>query len=120
MDTAQLFRRERLKINGVSNTVPLGAIPASQIQSNFYNQLDLHINKDIQIHERYKIQLIGQVFNIFGTDNFGGVGSSQAAIASGLSSTSPYASYASSTSTFGTISSALPRQQAELAVRFVY
>ncbi len=109
-----------VKISGVTTTVPLGAIPASQIQSNFYNQLDLHINKDIQIHERYKIQLIGQVFNVLGTDNFGGVGSSQAAIASGLSSTSPYANYATSTSTFGTISSALPRQQAELAIRFVY
>jgi hypothetical protein len=107
-------------IAGVKTTVPLGSIPASQIQSNFYNQLDLHINKDINFGDRYKLQLIGQLFNVFGTDNFGGVGSSQQATATGLSPTSQYVPYATSTSSFGTISAALPRQQAELAVRFVY
>lgn len=107
-------------IGGVKTTVPLGNIPASQIQSNFYNQLDLHINKDINFGDRYKLQLIGQLFNVFGTDNFGGVGSSQQGTATGLSPTSPYVSYATSTTSFGTISAALPRQQAELAVRFVF
>jgi len=107
-------------IAGVKTTVPLGAIAASQLQSNFYNQLDLHINKNINFGKDYSIQLIGQLFNVLGTDNFGGVGSSQQTIASGLSAKSQYAAYASSTSSFGTISSALPRQQGELAVRFVF
>jgi hypothetical protein len=52
------------------------------------------------------VQLVGQLFNVFGTDNFGGVGSSQQANAS--------------SSSFGVISSALPRQQGELAVRFLF
>jgi hypothetical protein len=88
------------------NSQHLAAIPASQIQSSFYNQLDIHINKNVHITERYNLQLIGQLFNVFGTDNFGGVGSSQQANAT--------------SSSFGTISSALPRQQGELAVRFVF
>jgi Carboxypeptidase regulatory-like domain len=88
------------------NTKDLTAIPRSQIQSSFYNQLDLHINKNIRLSERYRLQLIGQLFNVFGTDNFGGVGSTQQANASA--------------SSFGTISSALPRQQGELAVRFLF
>jgi outer membrane receptor protein involved in Fe transport len=84
----------------------LAPIPASQIEKSFYNQLDIHINKDIRLSERYSLQVIGQLFNVFGTDNFGGVGSSQQANAS--------------SSSFGTISSALPRQQGELAVRFLF
>lgn len=85
------------------NTEGLSAIPSSQIQSSFYNQLDMHINKDVRITERVNLQIIGQLFNVFGTDNFGGVGSTQQSNAS--------------SSSFGTISSALPRQQAELAAR---
>ena len=88
------------------NTEHLSAIPASQIQSSFYNQFDLHINKSVRLTERYQLQLIGQLFNVFGTDNFGGVGSSQQANAS--------------SSSFGTISSALPRQQGEVAVRVLF
>jgi hypothetical protein len=88
------------------NTEGLSAIPASQIQSSFYNQLDMHINKNVRLTERYQLQLVGQLFNVLGTDNFGGVGSSQQAIAT--------------SSSFGTISSALPRQQGELAVRFLF
>jgi outer membrane receptor protein involved in Fe transport len=88
------------------NTEHLSAIPASQIQTSFYNQLDMHINKNIRLSERYSLQAIGQLFNVFGTDNFGGVGSSQQAIAT--------------SSSFGTISSALPRQQGELAVRLIF
>jgi hypothetical protein len=66
----------------------------------------MHINKNIRLSERYSLQAIGQLFNVFGTDNFGGVGSSQQAIAT--------------SSSFGTISSALPRQQGELAIRFIF
>ena len=53
-----------------------------------------------------KLELIGQVFNLFGTDNLGGVGTAQ--VTNALSDS------------FGRILTALPRQQAELAVRFVF
>jgi hypothetical protein len=91
------------KPNQAENLLP---IPQSQIQSSFYNQLDMHINKNIHLSERYRLQVIGQLFNVLGTDNFGGVGSTQQANASA--------------SSFGTISSALPRQQGELALRFLF
>jgi hypothetical protein len=53
-----------------------------------------------------RVELIGQLFNVFGTDNLGGIGTS-------------YVTNALSDS-FGKVLTALPRQQAELAVRFVF
>jgi len=90
----------------------LAAIPLSQIESNRYDQLDARISKDINIGERYKIEVIGQLFNVFGTNNFGGVGTSQITNASTGSGTS--------SGTFGTFTAALPRQQGELAVRILF
>ena len=51
--------------------------------------------------------MIGQVFNVLGIDNLGGVGST-------------YVTNALSSDSFGRILTAQPRQQAELAVRFVW
>jgi hypothetical protein len=81
-------------------------IPASQIQSTKYNQFDTRITKEFSFGERYRLQAIAHLFNVFGTDNFGGPGVSQTSNA--LSST------------FGEIPVAMPRQQGELAVRFVF
>ena len=53
-----------------------------------------------------RLELIGQVFNLLGTDNLGGVGSTQ--VTNALSDS------------FGRILTAQPRQQAELAVRFAW
>jgi hypothetical protein len=86
----------------------LPAVSSSQIQSNRYNQLDARVSKDFRISDRYTIQAVGQLFNVFGTDNFGGVGVSQITNASGVKAT------------FGQITSAFPRQQGELAVRFLF
>lgn len=86
----------------------LAPINASQLQTNRYNQLDARLSKDFKFGDRYGVQLVGQLFNVFGTDNFGGVGVSQNTNASGVSST------------FGQITSALPRQQGELAIRFLF
>jgi hypothetical protein len=85
---------------------PLAAIPLSQIQSNFYNQFDARISKQFSFTERYRLQLIGQLFNVFGKDNFGGVGVTQQSNASA--------------NTFGEILSAYPRQQGELAIRLLF
>jgi hypothetical protein len=90
----------------VANPNPYPAIAASQIQSTKYNQLDARIMKEFSFGDRYKLQAIGQLFNVFGTDNFGGPGISQ--VSNALSAT------------FGEIPAALPRQQGELAVRFTF
>jgi hypothetical protein len=84
----------------------LAPIPLSQIESNRYIQFDARISKDFNIGERYTIEAIGQLFNVFGTNNYGGVGVAQITNAS--------------SSTFGTFSAAQPKQQGELAVRFIF
>jgi hypothetical protein len=89
-----------------ANPNPYPAIPASQIQNTFYNQFDARISKEFAIRERFRLEAIAHVFNVFGTDNFGGPGASE--VTNSLSST------------FGEMSAALPRQQGELAVRFVF
>ncbi len=99
-------------VNTWRATQNLAPIPLSQIESNRYNQLDARISKDISIREGYKLEVIGQLFNVFGTNNFGGVGSTQQTNASTGSATSP--------GTFGTFSVAQPKQQGEVAVRFVF
>ena len=95
-----------------ANPQGLAPIPLSQIQRNRYNQLDMRISKDIKFRERFTVQLIGQLFNVFGTTNYGGVGTSQVTNASTGSG--------KSSGSFGTFSSALPLQQGELAVRFLF
>jgi hypothetical protein len=99
-------------INTWRATKGLASIPLSQIQSNKYNQIDMRISKDIRLGERFKVQLIGQLFNVFGWNNLGGIGTSQVTNASTGSATS--------SGTFGTFSAALPRQQGELAVRVIF
>jgi hypothetical protein len=82
------------------------AIPASQVQSTKYNDLDTRLSKEFSFGERYKVQAIAHIFNVFGTDNFGGPGVTQTSNA--LSGT------------FGEIPVAMPRQQGELALRLVF
>jgi hypothetical protein len=90
----------------------LAPIPLSQIESNRYIQLDARISKDINLGERYKLEVIGQLFNVLGTNNYGGVGVSQI--------TNAFSGSATSSGTFGTFSAAQPKQQGELAVRFIF
>jgi hypothetical protein len=87
----------------------LGAIPAAQIDSNRYNALDLRITKSLPLGGIRKIDLIGQVFNVFGTTNLLASGGGAGAWVSNSLSDS-----------FGRILTALNRQQAELAVRFAF
>jgi hypothetical protein len=83
----------------------LGPVSASQFDSNRYNSLDARLSKAIQLGSRRKLELIAQVFNVFGVDNLlpPGAGS--------------YVDNALSDS-FGKILSAQPRQQGEIAVRY--
>jgi outer membrane receptor protein involved in Fe transport len=84
----------------------LKPIPASQIDSTRYNRLDVRLSKSIPLGNARRLELIGQVFNVLGTDNLGGIGTSQ--VTNALSDS------------FGRVLSALPRQQAELAARIVF
>ena len=86
----------------------LAAIDASQIDSNRYNSLDVRATRTFLLGGTKKVELIGQVFNLAGTDNLlasGGVGG--------------YVSNALSDS-FGKVLAAGNRQQAEFAVRFAW
>jgi hypothetical protein len=83
----------------------LGPIAASQIDSSRYNSVDVRLSKSIP-WRRHKLELIAQVFNVLGTNNLGGVGSTQ--VTNALSAS------------FGRILTAQPRQQGEIAARIVF
>jgi len=85
----------------------LAPISAEQFDGNRYNSLDARVSKAIQLGARRKVELIAQVFNVFGTDNLlpPGAGS--------------YVDNALSDA-FGKILSAQPKQQGEVALRFAF
>jgi hypothetical protein len=86
----------------------LGAISESQIDSNRYSSIDIRASRAFRLGGNRKVEVIGQVFNLLGTDNLiasGGVGS--------------YVSNALSDS-FGKILTSGNRQQAEVALRFAW
>jgi hypothetical protein len=92
-------------VNAHRATRNLRPIEASQIDSDKYNRMDLRVSKAFQFGGQ-RLELIGQVFNVFGTTNLGGIGFTRQTNA--LSNA------------FGQILGAQPRQQGELAVRFVW
>jgi len=85
----------------------LGPVSASQFDSNRYNSLDARVSRAIQLGERRKLELIAQVFNVFGTDNLLPPGAGG------------YVDNALSDA-FGKILSAQPRQQGEIAIRYAF
>jgi hypothetical protein len=93
-------------VNAYRATLNLPPIPESQIESNLLSQIDLRVSKAINTGRGTKIELIGQVFNVLGRDNLGGL-------------SSQYITNVRSDS-FGRILTSLPRQQGEVAVRFVF
>jgi hypothetical protein len=93
-------------VNAYRATLNLPPIPESQIESNLLSQIDVRVSKAINTGRGTKIELIGQVFNVLGRDNLGGL-------------SSQYITNVRSDS-FGRILTSLPRQQGEVAVRFVF
>jgi hypothetical protein len=85
----------------------LSAVPASQIESDRYTSVDVRFAKAIQLAGQTRLELIAQVFNILGADNLNAPFSG-GQVTNALSSS------------FGQILTAKNRQQAELAVRFVF
>ncbi len=56
-------------------TPPVITLPAQyEFGDNFYSQ-DLRLTKTFQFHERYKLAIIGEVFNLFNIANLGGYSS---------------------------------------------
>jgi hypothetical protein len=82
----------------------LGPISEDQLDSDDYNRFDVRASKAIGLGGDRTIELIAQVFNLFGRTNLGGIG-----VGRQLNSLS---------NAFGQILGAQPRQEAELAVRF--
>jgi hypothetical protein len=71
-----------------------------------FKRVDVRISKQVNVGGDRRAEFIMQVFNLFGTDSYG-IGAT------------PWQSNALSNS-FGTLNTVFPRQQAELAVRFVW
>jgi len=82
------------------------SIPESQLDTNSFNQLDVRVSKAFAVGARRKVEVIAQVFNLLGRDNWGGIG--QGWVENALSDS------------FGRILTVLPRQEAELAVRVAW
>jgi hypothetical protein len=83
-------------------------IDGAQIDTNEFISVDLRASKSITLWGTQRVELIGQLFNLFGRDNLlipGGAGT--------------YVENALSDS-FGRILSAQNRQQAELAIRYTW
>jgi hypothetical protein len=81
-------------------------IAESQLMTDEFQRLDLRVSKAFTLGGARRLELIGLLFNVFGTDSFG-VGAT------------PWQMNATSNA-FGTIGTVHPRQQAELAVRFAF
>jgi hypothetical protein len=80
----------------------LAAIPLSQVDTSEFRQVDLRANKAFSLGPRRKIEVIGQVFNIFNRKNL----------------TSPNTNALSDV--FGTMASANSMRQGEIAVRYAW
>jgi hypothetical protein len=74
--------------------------------SNNYNRFDIRASKAIPFAGRKRVELIGQVFNLFGRNNLAGIGAN-------------FTSNALS-DTFGQYTTAQARQQGEVAIRFTF
>jgi hypothetical protein len=48
----------------------------STISKNDYNRVDARVAKAFTLGGKRRIEAIGQIFNLFGRDNLGGIGSS--------------------------------------------
>ena len=84
----------------------LAPIAESQLMTDEFQRFDVRVSKQVSLGGGRRAELIAQVFNLFGTDSFG-VGAT------------PWQMNATSNA-FGTLNTVYPRQQAELAVRFVW
>jgi hypothetical protein len=91
------------KVNAYRATANLAPLSASQINTNEFYGVDIRGSKSIPIGQGRKIELVGQVFNLFNRTNLLAAWQTNAR-----------------SSSFGTTVSAANMRQAELAVRFQF
>lgn len=82
------------------------AIPDSQLMTDEFKRVDVRVSKQVKVGGERRAEFVVQVFNLFGNDSYG-IGAT------------PWQTNALSNS-FGTLNTVFPRQQAEVAVRFVW
>ena len=97
-------------VNAYRATQGLTPVTASMMNTNPYDSFDVHFSRKFSLPEHRYIEVIAQVFNLFGHQNLQGV----------AAGTSGYLTNAASPTGFGTLGSAGNLQQAELAARFVF
>jgi hypothetical protein len=90
-------------VNAYRASRNLAAIPASQINTNEFYGVDLRASKSVRISASRRVELVAQVFNLLNRTNLLAVWQTNAL-----------------SSSFGTITSAANKRQAELAVRFLF
>jgi hypothetical protein len=93
-------------VNAWRATRGFGPIDPAQISKNDYNRVDARVSKAFTLGGRRRLEGIFQIFNLFGRDNLGGIGSS-------------FQTNALSDA-FGQLPTAQNRQQAEIAVRLIF
>ena len=82
-------------------------IAASQLQSSDFNRFDMRISRAIQLGGSRSVELVAQVFNLFGRDNLiGGTGGTF--VSNALSNA------------FGRYTVAAPRREAEVGISFKF
>ena len=92
-------------VNAFRASRALGPITEANIESDKYQRFDLRVSKAVQLGVG-RVELIGQLFNAFGTINRGGIGVGRQTNA--LSNA------------FGQILGVQPRQEGELAIRLTW
>jgi hypothetical protein len=93
-------------VNAYRATLGLSALPESQIDTNTLYRFDIRVSKGFSFGGDRKVEVIGQVFNVTGRTNLGGVGSVWQTNARSAD--------------FGRVLTAQARQQGEVAVRFAW
>jgi hypothetical protein len=90
-------------VNAWRTSRGLGTIDESQIDTNDFNSFDVRASKSFALGGMRRLELIGQVFNVFGRDNL-----AAAWVTNALSNQ------------FGRSRQAFNRQQGEVAIRFAW
>lgn len=93
-------------VNAWRLTQKRSPITAEQIDSDAYNRLDVRVSKAFNVGSTRRVELIGQVFNLLGRTNLGGIGFNR--------------QENSRSALFGQILGAQNKQEAELALRFTF
>jgi hypothetical protein len=95
------------KVNEWRAVRGLAPISASQPQSSEYNRFDVRVSRGIAIGGGRTVDLVAQVFNLFGRDNLVG-GTGGTFVANSLSAS------------FGRYTVAAPRREAEVGISFKF